>query len=443
MNPNPLIEDLLNRKASLAVIGLGYVGLPLVLAFGKKMMVTGFDVNPERVAHLRKGIDPTGESGTEKFRGISAGFTHLSDSLKPASVFIIAVPTPVDDHNVPQLDALISATETVGKSLKKGDLVIYESTVYPGCTEEECVPVLEQVSGLKYLLDFKVGFSPERINPGDQIHQLENTVKVTAGCDEESSQTIASLYNLIVTAGVYPVSSIKVAETAKIIENTQRDLNIALMNELSIICNKMGVNTYEAIEAAGTKWNFLKFSPGLVGGHCIGVDPYYLTYKAQKLGYHPHVILAGRYVNDSMGFYVAKQTVKRILAKGLNIRQSKILVLGFTFKEDVADIRNTRVADLVRELQSYQATVTVTDPHADPTDVKREYGIDLNFVGEDPRVLPLPTQEFDAVIVAVAHREYLGFTAVDFEKWLKPGGIVVDVKGIYRGQIGGLNYFSL
>ncbi|MFA5816235.1 MAG: nucleotide sugar dehydrogenase [Bacteroidales bacterium] len=433
MDPNPLINDLLNRKASLAVIGLGYVGLPLVLAFGKKMPVTGYDVNPERVARLRQGTDPSGESAPEKFLGIQAGFTHLPDSLKSARVFIIAVPTPVDDHNVPQLDALMSATETVGKSLKNGDLVIYESTVYPGCTEEECVPVLERVSGLKYLVDFKVGFSPERINPGDQVHQLENTVKITAGCDEESSEIITSLYSLIVTAGVHPVSSIKVAETAKIIENTQRDLNIALMNELSIICNKMGVNTYEAIEAAGTKWNFLKFSPGLVGGHCIGVDPYYLTYKARKLGYHPHVILAGRYVNDSMGFYVAKQTVKRILAKGLDIRQSKILVLGFTFKEDISDIRNTRVADLVRELQSYQAAVTVTDPHADPAEVKREYGIDMAS----------PESGYDAVIVAVAHREYLEFTAADFEKWLKPGGIVVDVKGIYRGQVGDLEYFSL
>jgi len=433
MDPNPLINDLLNRKASLAVIGLGYVGLPLVLAFGKKMLVTGYDVNPERVARLRQGIDPSGESAPEKFLGIQAGFTHLPDSLKSARVFIIAVPTPVDDHNVPQLDALMSATETVGKSLKNGDLVIYESTVYPGCTEEECIPVLERVSGLKYLVDFKVGFSPERINPGDQVHQLENTVKITAGCDEESSEIITSLYSLIVNAGVHPVSSIKVAETAKIIENTQRDLNIALMNELSIICNKMGVNTYEAIEAAGTKWNFLKFSPGLVGGHCIGVDPYYLTYKARKLGYHPHVILAGRYVNDSMGFYVAKQTVKRILAKGLDIRQSKILVLGFTFKEDISDIRNTRVADLVRELQSYQAAVTVTDPHADPAVVKREYGIDMAS----------PESGYDAVIVAVAHREYLEFTAADFEKWLKPGGIVVDVKGIYRGQVGDLEYFSL
>ncbi|TSA37830.1 MAG: nucleotide sugar dehydrogenase [Porphyromonadaceae bacterium] len=428
-----MINDLLNRKASLAVIGLGYVGLPLVLAFGKKMLVTGYDVNPERVARLRQGIDPSGESAPEKFLGIQAGFTHLPDSLKSARVFIIAVPTPVDDHNVPQLDALMSATETVGKSLKNGDLVIYESTVYPGCTEEECIPVLERVSGLKYLVDFKVGFSPERINPGDQVHQLENTVKITAGCDEESSEIITSLYSLIVNAGVHPVSSIKVAETAKIIENTQRDLNIALMNELSIICNKMGVNTYEAIEAAGTKWNFLKFSPGLVGGHCIGVDPYYLTYKARKLGYHPHVILAGRYVNDSMGFYVAKQTVKRILAKGLDIRQSKILVLGFTFKEDISDIRNTRVADLVRELQSYQAAVTVTDPHADPAVVKREYGIDMAS----------PESGYDAVIVAVAHREYLEFTAADFEKWLKPGGIVVDVKGIYRGQVGDLEYFSL
>lgn len=440
MNPNPLITDLLNRKASLAVIGLGYVGLPLVLAFGKKMTVTGFDVNPERVAHLRTGNDPTGESGPEKFQGITAAFSSLPESISSARIFIVAVPTPVDEHNVPNLNALLSATETVGKSMKKGDLVIYESTVYPGCTEEECVPVLERVSGLTYKTDFKVGFSPERINPGDQVHQLENTVKVTAGCDEESSQTIAALYNLIVTAGVYPVSSIKVAETAKIIENTQRDLNIALMNELSIICNKMGVNTYEALEAAGTKWNFLQFSPGLVGGHCIGVDPYYLTYKAQKLGYHPHVILAGRYVNDTMGLYIAKQTVKRLLAKGHDIRQSKILVLGFTFKENISDVRNTRVADLVRELQSYQATVIVADPHASPADVARDYGLTL----DSGKVVAGSTLEtFDAVIIAVAHKEYLGFASSDFEKWLKPGGIVVDVKGVYRGKTGSLDYFSL
>jgi len=447
-----------------------------VLAFGKKMAVTGFDVNAARVADLRKGIDPTGESGQDKFKGITAEFTTLPDALKLARIFIVAVPTPVDEHNVPELAALRSATQTVAKALKKGDLVIYESTVYPGCTEEECVPVLEQISGLKFKSDFKVGFSPERINPGDHVHQLENTVKVTAGCDEESSATIAALYRLIVTAGVYPVSTIKVAETAKIIENTQRDLNIALMNELSIICNKMGINTYEALEAAGTKWNFLKFSPGLVGGHCIGVDPYYLTYKAQKVGYHPHVILAGRYVNDSMGFYVAKQTVKRLLAKGLDIRQARVLVLGFTFKEDISDIRNTRVADLVRELQSYQASVTLTDPHANPAEVRSEYGLEMveeveevetvemveevetvEMVEEVETVEMVETVEtvetsetsetvekkFDAVVIAVAHKEYRELTEQDFEKWLKPGGLVVDVKGIFRGKMEGFDYFSL
>ena len=449
MNPDPVIDELLNRQASLAVIGLGYVGLPLVLAFGKKMPVTGFDVNPARVAALRNGADPSGESSSDKFLGITAEFTTEPDKLRSARIFIVAVPTPVDEHNIPQLDALRSATKTVGRVLKKGDLVIYESTVYPGCTEEECVPILERISGLTYKTGFKVGFSPERINPGDHVHQLENTVKVTAGCDEPSSTTIAALYRLIVTAGVYPVSSIKVAETAKIIENTQRDLNIALMNELSIICNKMDINTYEALEAAGTKWNFLKFSPGLVGGHCIGVDPYYLTYKAQKLGYRPHVILAGRYVNDTMGFYVAKQTVKRLLANGIDIQQAKILVLGFTFKENISDIRNTRVADLVRELESYQASVTVADPYANAADVFQEYGITL--VGEDPCVLPdpcvlqnpcvLPT--YDAVVIAVAHKEYSSLTEDQFKKWLKPGGLVVDVKGLYRGKTGDFEYFSL
>jgi UDP-N-acetyl-D-galactosamine dehydrogenase len=443
MDQVPLINDLLERKTHLAVVGLGYVGLPLVLAFGKKMNVTGFDVNAARVASLRKGLDPTGESGPDKFKGITAEFTTLPDVLKNARVYIVAVPTPVDEHNVPELAALRSATETVAKTLKKGDLVIYESTVYPGCTEEECVPILEQISGLKFKSDFKVGFSPERINPGDHVHQLENTVKVTAGCDEGSSAAIAALYRLIVTAGVYPVSSIKVAETAKIIENTQRDLNIALMNELSIICNKMGINTYEALEAAGTKWNFLKFSPGLVGGHCIGVDPYYLTYKAQKVGYHPHVILAGRYVNDSMGFYVAKQTVKRLLAKGLDIRQARVLVLGFTFKEDISDIRNTRVADLVKELQSYQATVTLADPHADVKEVRAEYGLEGVEMVEKVELVEVVEDKYDAVVVAVAHKEYCDLTSADFKKWLKPGGLVVDVKGLFRGKVEGFDYFSL
>ena len=440
---NALIDSLLSGQSKLAVIGLGYVGQPLAEAFSQLMPVIGFDINQDVIENLLSLVT----------RHSSLQLTSNQALLAQATVYLIAVPTPVDERKTPNLTALLDATKMVAKYLKKGDYVIYESTVYPGCTEEECVPILEgAVPGgrsqaamtapdnfLKYKRDFKVGFSPERINPGDEQHTLINTVKVTSGCDEESAEVIADLYRLIVKAGVHPVSSIKVAETAKIIENTQRDLNIALMNELSIICNKMGVNTYEALEAAGTKWNFLKFSPGLVGGHCIGVDPYYLTYRAQTLGYHAHVITAGRYVNDSMGFYIAKQTVKRLLAKGLDIHKARILVMGFTFKENVADIRNTRVADLVKELQSYQAEVTLTDPHADPKEVRRAYNQTLTN-----SIVPAHDDaRYDALIIAVAHTEYLNYTAQDFKNMIKPDGLLVDVKGLYRGKISGLEYWSL
>src|SRR5688572_12288840 len=348
---------------------------------------------------MNKHIDPSGEIDSAEFKDCDIVFTDSLDVLKEASFFIVAVPTPIDEHNLPDLKPILAASKSIGKVLKKGDFVIYESTVYPGCTEEDCIPVLEEHSGLKFLEDFKVGYSPERINPGDKEHTLPKIVKVVSGCDESSLDIIAKVYEIVVKAGVHRASSIRVAEAAKIIENTQRDVNIALMNELSIIFNKMGINTYEVLEAAGTKWNFLKFKPGLVGGHCIGVDPYYLTYKAQELGYHAQVINSGRYVNDSMGFYVAKQTVKKLIAMGKDINKSRVLVMGATFKEDVEDIRNSKVADLVNEFKSYGVKTEVIDPHASSKDLMHEYGFDL---------LEQVGSGYDAVVVAVNHKEYMG-----------------------------------
>ncbi|HNR85843.1 MAG TPA: nucleotide sugar dehydrogenase, partial [Taishania sp.] len=342
---------------------------------------------------------------------------------------------PIDDANLPDLKPLLGASSTVGKVLKKGDYVVFESTVYPGCTEEDCIPVLERESGLKFNEDFKVGYSPERINPGDKQHTLQNVVKVVSGCDDESLDNIAKTYELVVAAGVHRASSIKVAEAAKIIENTQRDVNIALINELSIIFNRLGINTFDVLEAAGTKWNFLPFRPGLVGGHCIGVDPYYLTHKAQQAGYHSKVITSGRYVNDSMGFYIAKQTVKKILAKGKNIQDARVLIMGATFKEDVSDIRNSKVIDIIKELQSFQVKVDLVDPHASSEEMEHEYGVALTAQ---------PTNDYDAVIVAVNHKEYMSLTESDFLKMLKDDkGIFVDVKGIFKGKIKQIDYWSL
>src|SRR6476619_1157153 len=360
-----IYQDLVDKKEKLAVIGLGYVGLPIALEFARKISVIGFDINEKRIEMMKKGIDPSNELEKEAFDGCDITFTVSLDILREAKFFIVAVPTPVDEHNVPDLIPVQKASETIGKVIKKGAYVVFESTVYPGCTEEDCLPIIEKLSGLKNITDFKLGYSPERINPGDKKHTLRTIIKVVSGCDAESAETIANVYKLVVDAGVHKAPSIKVAEAAKIIENTQRDLNIALMNELSIIFDKMGINTYDVLEAAGTKWNFLKFSPGLVGGHCIGVDPYYLTYKAESLGYHSRVINSGRYVNDSMGFYVAKNCVKKIIATGKNISKSKVLIMGATFKEDVSDIRNSKVSDIIRELLSFGVDVHVIDPHAD------------------------------------------------------------------------------
>lgn len=429
-----MYDDLIGKRKKLAVIGLGYVGLPIALEFARKVSVIGFDINATRVEQMKNHIDPSNELEPEAFDGCDIRFTANPQDLAEASFFIVAVPTPIDKGNRPDLRPVLGASETVGKVLKKGDYVVYESTVYPGCTEEDCVPVLEQLSGLKYIDDFKVGYSPERINPGDKEHTLRKIVKVSAGCDPESAEIIARVYELVVDAGVHRASSIRVAEAAKIIENTQRDVNIALINELSIIFNRMNINTYEVLEAAGTKWNFLNFRPGLVGGHCIGVDPYYLTHKAEKLGYHAQIINSGRFVNDSMGGYVAKQTVKKLIALGKNIQGARALIMGATFKENVSDIRNSKVIDTIRELESFGVSVDVIDPYANAADVMHEYKYQLSS-GPKPR--------YDAVLVAVNHAEYIGLPESYFADLLTEKAVFVDLKGIYRGKISKFSYWSL
>lgn len=431
---NSIYNRLLRKEAKLAVIGLGYVGLPIALEFARKIKVVGFDINQQRVDLMKQNIDPSNELEATDFDGCDIHFTAQLDDLRDVEFFIVAVPTPIDDANLPDLKPLLGASKTVGQVLKKGDYVVFESTVYPGCTEEDCIPVLEELSGLKFSDDFKVGYSPERINPGDKEHTLSNVVKVVSGCCTESLDQIALTYELVVKAGVHRAASIKVAEAAKIIENTQRDVNIALINELSIIFNRLGINTYDVLEAAGTKWNFLKFSPGLVGGHCIGVDPYYLTHKAQQAGYHAKIINSGRYVNDSMGFYIGKQTVKKIIAQGKHIQDAKVLVMGATFKEDVSDIRNSKVIDVVNELKSFQVHVDLVDPHASSEEMQHEYGVGLVEIGNN----------YDAIIVAVNHREYRSLDENYFRSILKGGtGVFVDLKGIYKGKINSLEYWSL
>ncbi|MBS1782675.1 MAG: nucleotide sugar dehydrogenase [Bacteroidetes bacterium] len=428
-----MYQQLISKQEKLALIGLGYVGLPIALAFAKKINVIGFDINPKRVDLMKQGIDPSNELPKEAFDNSNIEFTADLNKLREAKFFIVAVPTPVDEYNVPDLTPVLRASETIGKVIKKGDYVVFESTVYPGCTEEDCLPVIEKISGLKAGVDFKFGYSPERINPGDTVHTLENVVKVVSGNDAESLEEIAKTYELVVKAGVHRASCVKVAEAAKIIENTQRDLNIALMNELSIIFDKMGINTFEVLEAAGTKWNFLKFFPGLVGGHCIGVDPYYLTYKANQLGYQSRVILAGRSTNDEMAAYIAKKLIRDLIKKGVNILEAKVLVMGTTFKENVSDIRNSKVADVVKELKDYCINVHVTDPHADHDELKHEYGYGLNEIEKD----------YDAIIVAVNHDEYTKRDEQYFQSLAKPNAIFVDIKGIFRNKINNLKYWSL
>jgi UDP-N-acetyl-D-galactosamine dehydrogenase len=406
---------------TIAVVGLGYVGFPLAVEFGKVRETIGFDLSEEKVESYRQCVDPTGELPDEDIRAADQ-LTVTTDPklIGQADYIIVAVPTPIDEARRPDFGPLVSASRTVGQNMKKGAIVVYESTVYPGATEEECIPVLEEHSGLKWKLDFHVGYSPERINPGDKEHTLTKITKVVSGDDEHTLDLVADLYDSIITAGVYRASSIQVAEAAKVIENTQRDLNIALMNELTIIFGKMGIDTVEVLEAAGTKWNFLPFRPGLVGGHCIGVDPYYLTYKADMLGYHPQVILSGRRINDGMGAYIAAQTVKQMISNGTPIKGSRVHVLGLTFKEDVPDLRNSRVIDIIHELESFGVEVHVHDPLASAAEALHEYHVELTAWDD----LPVA----DAIIMAVAHREYLDMPLSDIQRKMVDGSCFIDVK---------------
>ena len=429
-----MFAALKNKEKKIAIVGLGYVGLPLAMGFADKLSVIGYDINEERLAKLREGIDPNGELESSQWKGKDIEFTSSVDKLKEASFYVIAVPTPIDQHNEPDLTPLLLATRTVASVLDPGDYVVYESTVYPGCTEEDCVPLLEEISGLKCKQDFKIGYSPERINPGDKVHTLQNTVKIVSGCDDEALSEIKQVYGLIIEAGLHQASSIRVAEAAKIIENTQRDVNIALMNELSIIFDRMGINTFDVLEAAGTKWNFLHFYPGLGGGHCIGVDPYYLVHKANELQYHPKMINSGRFVNDSMGRYIAKKIVKKVLAQGKNILHARVLVIGITFKENVSDIRNSKVVDMVREFMDFGAVVDVVDPYASPLAVEQEYGIELK---------EQPGKDYDAIVIAVAHKDYILLDENYFISLSNEKAVLGDIKGLYRHKIKNMAYWSL
>jgi len=427
-------EQLLNKEHQLAVIGLGYVGLPIALSFARKIKVIGFDINSKRIELMQHGIDPSGELESGDFDNCDIVFTTDLEILKQATFFIVTVPTPIDEFNHPDLKPLLSATRSIGKVLKKGDYVVYESTVYPGCTEDDCIPLLEELSGLTFKKDFKVGYSPERINPGDKEHTLSKITKVVSGCDDESLNTIADVYSLVVEAGIHKASSIKVAEAAKIIENTQRDLNIALMNELSMICDQLNISTYEVLDAAATKWNFLRFTPGLVGGHCIGVDPYYLTYKAKKLGLNPNVILSGRSINDQMPSYIAKKIIQYLIKSGKEVSKSNILIKGVTFKENVEDIRNSKVAELIHELLSFSTNVDAVDPYASFEEFQHEYHLSVSTEIKS---------EYDVIVIAVAHKEYLDLDIEYFGKLLNKDGILIDIKGIYRKSEHPYSYWTL
>lgn len=421
-----LYENIKERKEKLAVVGLGYVGMPIAVEFSKHIDVIGFDINKAKIEAYKRGEDPTLEVGDDAIKASGVDWTYDEKRLSEAKFIIVAVPTPVNADTTPDLSPVVSSSEIVGRNLQKGTIVVYESTVYPGVTEEICVPVLEKESGLKCGIDFKVGYSPERINPGDKVHKLATIKKIVSGMDEESLSEIAKIYEIVVEAGVHKASCIKVAEAAKVIENSQRDINIAFMNELSIIFNKMGIDTLEVLEAAGTKWNFLPFRPGLVGGHCIGIDPYYLTYRAEQFGYHSQVILAGRRINDDMGKYVAEQTVKQLVAVNKSLKTAKIGCLGVTFKEDCPDARNSKVCDIINELLEYGIKPLVCDPVADAGDVKKFYGIDLVPFDE--------LKNLDCLIIAVAHKEFKTLTANDIAKLFKDESnekkVIVDVKGI-------------
>jgi UDP-N-acetyl-D-glucosamine/UDP-N-acetyl-D-galactosamine dehydrogenase len=419
----PIFDDLLNKKKKIAVIGLGYVGLPLALELARFFSVIGFDINQKRVDMMKAGEDPSRELDTTAFSDKDILFTTNKEDLKSAHFFIVAVPTDIDEHKVPNLIPLQKSSESVGYALKKGDYVVYESTVYPGCTEEDCLPILENLSGLKLGEDFKLGYSPERINPGDKEKPLTKILKIVSGSDEHSLEEISKVYEHIIEAGIFKAKNIKVAEAAKVIENTQRDLNISLMNELSIIFDKMGIDTQAVIEAAGTKWNFIKLFPGLVGGHCIGVDPYYLLHKARELGVEPQVIASGRRVNDGMPAYIAKRLVQTLIQKGKNPGNSKVLVMGMTFKENVADIRNSKVVELIHELQSYSMNVHLIDPYANPNEVAHEYKLTM---------IDSPSNDYDAIIVSVAHKQYREMKEPDFLKLASDRLILFDLKGLYE-----------
>lgn len=429
-----MYTELKNKKKAISVSGLGYVGLPLALEFARHYKVIGLDINKERIEMMKKHIDPSNELDSSAFEGCDITFTADPADLAQAHFHIIGVPTDIDKHKVPNLRPLLSASANVGKALKKGDYVVYESTVFPGCTEDECLPVLEEESGLKMGKDFKLGYSPERIVPGDKKRTFKNILKIVSANDVEARDEIAKIYEEVLDAGTYKASSIKVAEAAKVIENTQRDINISLMNELAIIFDKIGIDTQEVLEAAGTKWNFLKFSPGLVGGHCIGVDPFYLMHKAKKVGHDPQVIAAGRRVNDEIPNFIAKRLVKSLIDKGKNPGECKILVMGVTFKENVSDIRNSKVIDLVRELMEYSINVHLVDPHASPNEVAHEYR--LSMVDE-------PLENYDAVIVAVAHDKYKNLKVKYFKSLMNTEPILYDLKGIYNPKDNEMEYWRL
>lgn len=437
-----LYEKIVNGEEKISLVGLGYVGMPIAVAFSKKVKVVGFDLNAKKIELYKNGIDPTNEVGNEAIKACTVDFTADESKLKEAKFHIVAVPTPVNDDHTPDLTPVEGASEIVGRNLTKGAIVVYESTVYPGVTEDVCVPILERESGLKCGVDFKVGYSPERINPGDKVHRLETITKIVSGMDEETLDEVAKVYELVVEAGVHRAESIKVAEAAKVIENSQRDINIAFMNELSIIFNKMGIDTQSVLQAAGTKWNFLKFYPGLVGGHCIGVDPYYLTYKAEEMGYHSQIILSGRRINDDMGKYVAESTVKNLIKADVSIKNAKVAILGFTFKENCPDTRNTKIVDIYNELKEYGITAEIADPAADADEAKRLYGI--RFVDM------ASIKDCDAVILAVAHEQFKDLSAADFDKMFKAGDnsqkVLVDIKGLLDRkayEAAGYNYWRL
>jgi UDP-N-acetyl-D-galactosamine dehydrogenase len=429
-----MIEKYLSKEQTICVIGLGYVGLPVALELARRYRVVGFDINRARVELMKKGVDPSKELEASEFEGCDISFTADPSDIAECTFYVVAVPTPINEHKNPDLKPLLGACKIVGGVIEKGDTVVFESTVYPGCTEEDCVPAIEKESGLKFQEDFTVGYSPERINPGDKLHTLTKIIKVVSGSDEETLKLVSAIYGSIIKAGVHEASSIKVAEASKIIENTQRDLNIALMNELSLIFKKMDINTYEVLEAAGTKWNFLKFFPGLVGGHCIGVDPYYLTHKAMELGYFSKVITAGRNINDAVHAQIAKEIVKFLIEQDKSLKQTNVLVMGVTFKENVSDIRNSKVPELINELEEFSINVDAVDPFADHHEFMKEYGISI---------VNKPNKTYDAIVLAVNHSQYMELPESYFLNLSSHNSLLYDVKGAYHGKIKKLRYLSL